>query len=68
MKINKNANIGFRTTNGVRKAIEAVAAKERRSISQMVEIFVVDSLEVYGKEHPDFTAHLSLISEEDLQE
>jgi hypothetical protein len=43
--VRKDLTICFRTSDGLRKALEKIAAKERRSLSALIENVLHDSLE-----------------------
>lgn len=50
----KTVQVGIRMTQALRDAVALCAARETRSMSQQIEHFILQGLERYRSEHPDF--------------
>jgi hypothetical protein len=46
----KNEQVGFRISAGLKRDLQAVATRERRTLSQLCEILLIGGLEAYKKE------------------
>ena len=50
----KNDQIGFRLSEGLKNELQAVAKREARTLSQICEMFLIQGLEAYKKEGPKY--------------
>lgn len=49
MKDTKSTTITFRTTNELKEKLEAIAAKEKRTLSNMIEVLLDKAIASIGK-------------------
>ena len=54
----KNEQIGFRVSAGLKKDLQEVAEREKRTLSQICEMFVVGALETYRREGSKYLQRL----------
>ena len=54
----KDEQIGFRLPANLKKELHNLARRERRTLSQICEIFVSEGLDAYRKEGPKYLQRL----------
>ena len=50
----KDTRLTFRVHSSLKKGLEAIAAREGRSVAQICDVFLKASTEIYMKEGPKF--------------
>jgi predicted transcriptional regulator len=54
----KNEQVGFRLSSDLKKELQDVARRERRTLSQVCEIFLTGGLEAYKREGAKYLQRL----------
>ena len=55
---NKDEQIGFRLPANLKRELHHLARRERRTLSQICEMFVSEGLDVYSREGPKYLQRL----------